>query len=210
MMSSYATRIFITLLALGPWVAESSPAQTNERQVVRIDPSQIQTLASPPWEKTVNDETKAWEEGLRSSASTKFGGDLRKAAGAAANEGFQALDALDFASASRAFSEAAVLDPKSPYPYLGFVEIYRVLNQLEKKEFCLKAAIDRSKKQRTALILIGSHFGMDEDYKKALEFFNSVLELDAKDQGAHLMLAKTYRLLKDHQRADYHEQRAKE
>ncbi|MDR7029134.1 tetratricopeptide repeat protein [Rhizobium rosettiformans] len=210
MTSSYVVRAFVSFLVLGTLVADLSLAQPTEVEIVHIDPSQIQTLVVPPWERPTNDETRAWEDSVRASVTDEFGGDFRKAAGAAANKGFQALDALDFASASKAFSEAAVLDPKSPYPYLGFVDIYRLMNKLEKKEFCLQAAIDRSERQRAALIMIGTHLGIDGDYGKAVEFFNSVLELDAKDQGAHLMLAKTYRLLKDPERAEYHEQRAKE
>jgi len=210
MTSSYVVRAFVSFLVLGTLVADLSRAQANEAEIVHVDPSQIQTLVVPPWERPTNHETRAWEDSVRSSAAAEFAGDFTKAAGAAANKGFQALDALDFASASKAFGEAAVLDPKSPYPYLGFVDIYRSTNQLEKKEFCLQAAIDRSERQRAALILIGTNLGIDGDYRKAVEFFNSVLELDAKDQGAHLMLAKTYRLLKDPERAEYHEQRAKE
>ncbi|WP_159949929.1 hypothetical protein [Rhizobium sp. 18065] len=210
MTSSYAVRAFASFLVLSTLVADLSIAQASEPEIVQIDPSQIQTLVVPPWERPTNDETRAWEASVRLSVTAEFAGDFTKAAGAAANKGFQALDELDFASASKAFSEAAVLDPKSPYPYLGFVDIYRVMNQLEKKEFCLQAAIDRSERQRAALIMIGTHLGIDGDYGKAVEFFNSVLELDAKDEGAHLMLAKTYRLLNDHQRAEYHAQRAKE
>lgn len=192
-------------LSVGPVLAQSS-----EQEIIHIAPGQIQTLETPPWERPIDEKRTSWENDLRTAASAKFSGNLREAAGAAATEGFKALDALDLASASRAFSEAAVLDPDSPYPYLGFVDIYRVTMKYEKMQFCLKAAVERSSKQRMALMFLGMNFGISGDYQTAVGFFNSVLELDANDQQAHLMLAKTYRLLNDPQQADHHEKLAKD
>ncbi|EHS53678.1 hypothetical protein PDO_4063 [Rhizobium sp. PDO1-076] len=185
--------------------AQPSLAEGSQSEIIQINPSQIQTLETPPWERPANGETKAWEEKLRSDASTKFSGNLVKAAGAAAAKGFRALDELDMASASQSFSEAAVLDPRSPYPYLGFVDIYRLTMKSDKKQFCLKAAIERSTKQKMALIMIGTNLAIDGDYRQAAVFFNSVLDLDADDRHAHLMLAKTYRILGDDQKADHHQ-----
>jgi tetratricopeptide (TPR) repeat protein len=173
-----------------------------------MDASGIQSIEIPPWDRPANAETEAWSDALRAKASTLYKGDLVKAAGASTSKGMEELQALNLVSASRSFSEAAVLDPLSPYPYLGYVDIYRIMGKTNEMQFCLQEAIERSTKQRAALILIGTNYSIDGEYQKAIGFFNAVLELDANDKGAHLLLSKAYRHLNDHQRAEHHEKLA--
>lgn len=197
--------LMCTLLAPGQVLSQE---QNSAPEIIDINPDQIQTIVAPPWEQAPTAEFNAWQEKIRNQGKVDHSDDLLKAAVASSYRGFKALREYDFVEASKAHSEAATLDPLSPYPYLGFAEIYRMMMQPDKARYCAEEAAKRSRGEKTASLMLGVEYAQGGDYKKAEKWLKNALKLDPQYKGAHLMLSKTYHLAGDKELAALHQKLA--